>query len=111
MLTNLQKGQAVVAAMEENQPQLLAHLAQTNKLAETLDSRVKAYNQEYVKRMKGADPREEGEIVESLMPMLTEFPHSQNPKPLSSQQQTLAYRQLQEWADKLPPMILPPTPK
>lgn len=109
MLTNQQKAQAVVSALEEASPQLLVKLVEDGQLALLLKDRLDKFNLEYVRRMQGQPESEEAEIVESLMPMLTEFPPSPDQRPLSSHQQTQVSKQVQTFVESLPKPIPHPS--
>ncbi len=106
MLTNPQKAEAVVAALEEENPQLLAELLkEPPRLLALINDRVQKYNLEYVRRMQGQPQGEEMFVVESLMPMLTEFPEKPGPK-LTPAQEKLARKVLDQYEDSLPPLKL-----
>jgi hypothetical protein len=102
VLTNEQKAQAVLASLEENSPQLLAQLAEKGELVSRLQDRVNRFNLEYVRLMKGQPADQDPMVEERLFPMLTEFPKSQNQKPLSRQQRELVQKQLDKYLASLP---------
>jgi hypothetical protein len=110
MLTNPQKAEAVVAALEEQSPQLLAQLAANGQLLPVLKDRVEKFNQEVVRQMKGRDPRDDLVVEEGLMPLLTDFPEGKDLHPLTPEQEKKVDLVLQQYHQSLNPPILRPLP-
>jgi hypothetical protein len=106
MLTKTTKAEAVLAALEEASPQLLVHLVESGELKKKLTDRVKAFNLQFARMMENRDPRESLDVVESLMPMLTEFPRSQDQTPLTPEQRQAVETTLDQWLDEQPKSVV-----
>jgi hypothetical protein len=109
----MQKAESVVAALEESAPQVLVELAQKGELVAYIRQRVDSYNLEYVRRMRGQPANREGEVVESLMPLLIEVQPSPDQRPLSQAQKQQVQRQVLRYLVSLhrPASVAnPPTP-
>ena len=106
MLTNAQKAQAVVSALEDRCPRVLAHLAESEKLEGFLQERVQKFNLELAKRQR-VDPKADDAVLEEgLMPMLVDFPASPRQKPLSPQQEKAVQAALRSYQESLPSPII-----
>jgi hypothetical protein len=101
MLNSRDKAKAVIAALEEASPQLLADLATSGHLLKKLTDRVDAFDLQYARMMKDRDPREGVEVEESLMPMLTEFPQSKDQTALTLAQKKAVEDTLDRWEESL----------
>ena len=108
-MSNYDKAKAVVAALEEASPQLLALLAESGELPRKIQDRVSRFNLAFVRRMERQPENRELEIEESLLPLLLEFPQSQDQRPLNPAQKQAVENALDQWADSQPPSEVSPS--
>jgi hypothetical protein len=108
MLTDGMKAEAVVSALQEASPQLLAELAKSGKLLEVIKDRVNRFNLQLARQMQGKDwGVDDAYEEETLMPLLIDFPASENQKPLSRAQEKTVERVLEHYEESLPSLPAP----
>ena len=99
MMPNYQLAEKVTIAMEEANPAWLVELIETNKLVSFLTTRINEFKLQFVREMEGKPQGEELYVMESLMPMLTTFPHGKDRTPLTPTQRTMLETQLGEYEE------------
>lgn len=96
MLPKRQLALIVVQALLEANPARLAQLAESGQLVNFLQKRIETFKLQFARQMNGQPRAAELTIIESLLPMLAEFPTAKDRPTLTRPQ----YQKVEEAMDQ-----------
>lgn len=95
-----QLAQTVIEALLAADPARLAHLAESGRLVKFLTNQIAAFDLQFARQMQGQPRQAELTVVESLMPMLVEFPTAKQRPTLTPKQNQLVEAALDQYAEE-----------